>query len=579
MNRIILLAFLILTSNLSIGQSMSMIWANAVHDTAGSFVSIGEEMKLDAVGNSYTVGMFSGTMDFDPGSGVFLMTTGSATTVFLLKLDASGNFVWAKKFPSTGDALTYTLDFDASGNIIIAGDFKYTIDLDPGMGTASHTAAGTGFWQDVFIVKLDPSGNYLWSKSFGGIDQDEGLGVVVDHSGNIYTTGIIRQTVDLDPGAGTYTASVTTGGLGIYVQKLNPSGNFIWAKTIVGITGPDGGVGRSIAIDDANNVIYCGQFTGTLDFDPGAGTSNMTAPTGAACATYVSKLDSLGNFLWAKKMGGTGLTAPTSFALDKSNNIYTTGWFSATADFDPGTGVYNLVAAPNDDVFISKLGPLGDFAWAKKIGGSKEDHGMAITTDSLMNVYTTGYFSGSVDFNPGAAGFFMTSGNAGGDIDTFISKLDSTGAFVMAAQITGDGGTISHAMQVDQFENIFLTGLYGGIIDFDPGSGVYNLPYLNTSSIFIEKLHQSLLGLTENDGTSGVKIYPNPSSGSFTLTSVEYFIHGEIEIYNSIGMLVMTKGTHDQIVSLDLTDEADGLYFVKVISDGKIIAMKTIVKE
>ncbi len=579
LKKLLPLLIFVLSASMLHSQSLSMIWADAVYDSAGSFVSIAEEIKLDASGNSYTVGTFSGTMDFDPGSGYSYMSTGSGTCVFILKLNASGNFVWARKFASSGHSLSYSLDLDAAENIIIAGDFTYTVDLDPGSGTANHVAGGTGFWEDAFIVKLDPSGNYLWSKSFGGIDQDEALAVAFDGSGNIYTTGIFRQTVDFDPGAGTFSASVTSGGLGIYVSKLDPSGNFIWAKTIVGSTGPDGGQGKSITIGDDNSVYYSGHFTGTLDFDPGAGTSNMTAPTGASCHVYVSKLDSLGNFVWAKKMGGTGLTIATSLALDKKNNVYSTGWFSATADFDPGAGVFNLVSAPNDDVFISKLGPLGDFVWAKKIGGSQQDYGACITTDSLQNVYTTGFFSGTVDFNPGTAGFFMTSGSAGGDLDAFISKLDSTGNFQMAVHIGSNGSSQSNAILVDDYDNIFITGQYAGTVDFEPGSGVFNLPAVNTSSVFVEKLHQSLVGINEIATSSQVSVFPNPTNSYFSLLVSEDIKDGSVQIYNSLGELIFSKSISTNELQLDLKDQCSGFYFVKVISDGKIIGTQKIVKQ
>ena len=109
------------------------------------------------------------------------------------------------------------------------------------------------------------------------------------------------------------------------------------------------------------------------------------------------------NTTWAKKMGGTGSDNGKGIAVDATGNVYTTGTFKGTADFDPGTGTFNLVASGVNDIFVSKMDASGNFLWAKKIGGSGDDYGNGIAVDASGNVYTTGSFIGTVDFNPGVA--------------------------------------------------------------------------------------------------------------------------------------------------------------------------------
>ena len=106
---------------------------------------------------------------------------------------------------------------------------------------------------------------------------------------------------------------------------------------------------------------------------------------------------------WARKLGGTGGEEGRGIVVDKNGNVYTTGTFQGTTDFDPGTGVYNLVSDAGTDVFVSKVDENGFFKWARSFGGGGNtyDFGFSITTDNQSNVYIIGQFSGTVDFDPG----------------------------------------------------------------------------------------------------------------------------------------------------------------------------------
>ena len=129
---------------------------------------------------------------------------------------------------------------------------------------------------------------------------------------------------------------------------------------------------------------------------------------------------------WAKSMGGADRDYGSSIALDGSGNVYTTGFFEGTSDFDPGAGVFNLTSAGSVDIFVSKLDASGNFVWAKAMGGANLDVGYSIALDGSGNVYTTGYFFGTSDFDPGAGVANLTSA---GIYDIFVAKYfqNSTG--------------------------------------------------------------------------------------------------------------------------------------------------------
>jgi VCBS repeat-containing protein len=197
-----------------------------------------------------------------------------------------------------------------------------------------------------------------------------------------------------------------------------------WGQDMVlGYTGAMGGSGEdyaiSIAVDGADNIYSTGSFEGTVDFDPGPGVFNLTS-AGLGDA-YVCKLDASGAFQWAKAMGGISTDGGRSIEVDDAGNVYCTGQFSSTADFDPGPGVFNINSAGDGDIFVCKLGASGAFQWAGAMGGPGLDTGGGIVVDGAGGVYGTGYFEGTADFDPGPGAFNLTS--AGG-LDAFILKLE-----------------------------------------------------------------------------------------------------------------------------------------------------------
>ena len=349
-----LIIFSMLFSISFISAPSAKAWSSA--QTAVSvFGGVGNEFSestvVDSTGNIYTTGRFLNTVDFDPGAGTSNLTSAGSSDVFVSKLDASGNLLWAKSFGAAAADAGLSIAVDSTGNVYTTGFFASTVDFDPGVGTTNLITAGSS---DVFISKLDASGNLVFAKRFGAAEADVGLSVAVDSTGNVYTTGYFEQTVDFDPGAGT-TDLTTAGGSDVFVSKLDASGNLVFAKRF-GWSNDDGGI--SISVDSNGNIHTIGYFEERVDFDPGAGTSNLTSAGGTD--VFVSKIDSSGNLLLAKSFGGTANDVGRSIAFDSTGNIYTTGEFAGTVDFDPGTGTTNLISAGGNDVFILRLDPSGD---------------------------------------------------------------------------------------------------------------------------------------------------------------------------------------------------------------------------
>lgn len=389
----------------------NLVWARAFGSTDWDK---GNSIALDNSGNIYATGFFSDTVDFDPGPGVFNLTSVGITDIFICKLDASGNYLWAKSVGGTDYDFGISIKTDDSGNVYTTGNFLDTVDFDPGAATYSITSMGT---YDIFILKLDSSGNYIWVKTFGGQEPQSVSSIDVDASGNVYTTGYFYTSADFDPGPNVFYL-ISEGENDVFVSKLDSMGNFIWAKQFGNY---DEDEGLSIATDNSGNVYTTGTFKVTVDFDPGQGGYNLISA--GSEDIFISKLDSTGSFIWAKSFGNISVEKGLDITLDNSGNVYAVGQFTGTVDFDPGPGVFNLNSNGDYDLFICKLTSSGNLVWAKSMGALGVDLGGSIAVDDLNNVYTTGYFQSTVDFDPGPGVHNLTASGMG---DVFILKLSNS---------------------------------------------------------------------------------------------------------------------------------------------------------
>ncbi|MCD6065547.1 MAG: hypothetical protein K0S33_373 [Bacteroidetes bacterium] len=388
-----------------------------VKQIGGSGRDMAKAVTADSSGNVYITGIFEGTVDFDPGPGVYPLTSFGGKDIFICKLDGAGNFLWVKQIGGTGDEWGWDIETDELNNIYITGFFGISVDFDPGPGVFNLSSLLAS--RDVFVEKLDVNGNFNWVKQFEGSGTSEAIAnAIAVKAGMVYCTGYFSDTVDFDPGSGVYTLTGDPGPVGsdIFVSKLDTSGNFMWAKNFHG-TGTAWGEGNSIKVDSYGNVLTSGFFSGTVDFDPGSGTVSLTYSGLGNWDAFVNKLDANGNFLWNRRVEGVIMQG--SLALDNADNIYTTGEFLGTIDFDPGQGIYNL--SNGADVFISKLNYFGDFVWARGLGGNAMNGGRSITVDRFENIYVSGIYSGIMDFDPDTSVFELTQGNMLGS--SFILKL------------------------------------------------------------------------------------------------------------------------------------------------------------
>lgn len=306
---------------------------------------------------------------------------------------------------------------------------------------------------------------FTWAKHTGGNGNQQCFDVSTDTSGNSVSAGWFNDSTDFDPDAGTYYLYAPTTCA--FISKLNTAGGFIWAKSFSG----GGSVSYGVAVDDSANVYVTGYFQNTVDFDPGAGVYSLTSVGGRDI--FIAKLDVNGNFVWAVSCGGSGNDVAQEIANDEQGNVYVTGYFEDTVDFDPGAGVTNLLSAGSDDCFVLKLSTTGNLTWARRLGGAHSNIAYGIAVDNSGAVYISGHFYGLCDFNPSPVATYNLNSLVVGS-DAFICKLNAAGNFVWAFDVGGNNNDYAYSVTTDRDANVYIGGSFGDGFDFDLSAG-YNI--------------------------------------------------------------------------------------------------------
>jgi len=516
------LFLLIATALCSSAQSIQLQWVKTV---SGTFTNnLGTWLVVDSNKSLIVLGSFQGTVDFDPGPGVYNMTSVSSSDIFIAKYDTAGNFIWAKQLSGQLDVSENDIAIDKYGDLIITGQFQSPVDFDPGPGVNIITPINASYG---FLLKLDYNGNFVWVEQL----PYQYAVLHIDFAGNIILGGTFGGTVDFDPGPGTYAVtSSNPNGTDMAVLKLNANGNFVWLRQIRGQSGSNQQP-AGVRTDPQGNIYFGGAFSSSMNFNPGPGTNTLTAAGNQAA--FLLKLDSQGNYAWATQFGAAGTDEILGLEVDKDGNVFSTGVFQNTVDFDPGPAVYNLTGnAGFGSTIVWKLDKNGSFVFAKALQGAG-NYGQAITLDSASNVYVQGTFLDSVDFDPGP-GIHWVKGH-----DIFTLKLDSGGNYkwVDADTSLNGNGFISAwpDIKVDVLKNVYTTGLYTGPINFDPGPGRDSV---TGTGIYIHKLSQC---------HNTLHLIDTSSCDSFILNSTTYSSPGVYyqTLTNSVGC--------DSIIQLNLT--------------------------
>ncbi len=360
--------------NASGGHDWAATWGSSSYDKPCLFTP----SDSDGV---YVAGRFLDSIDLDPGPGTDVHTSSAASIDnYLFKLDTNGNYLWGVSWGNGTEDSVNGIDTDNEGNVYLAGSFWGSIDLDPGPNVDEYVSEGN---TDAYMVKFDAHGNLVWALTWGSGGYDTADDLLVDDSGNIYVHGDIQYTVDLDPGPGT--DEVHAGQGGVYLSKLDTSGNYYWnSEWFKNHSAPC----QKMAFDSHGNILFTGGYIGFL----------------SQTWLFVRKMDDSGNGLWEVSWGIPQPKKGDGLCVDDDGNIYVTGIFTGLVDLDPGPGFDEHDANGSVDSYLIKLDPSGNYIWGRALEYSMSSTIPGIGPDVAAfqnSLFVSGTFRGTCDLDPG----------------------------------------------------------------------------------------------------------------------------------------------------------------------------------
>ena len=500
-------------------QTASYDWLKSL---SGSNDDVARGVCLDSLSNAYITGSFSGTTTI----GGQTLTSNGATDIFIAKLNANGNLVSAKSFGSVSLDYAFDIDCEAGGNFFITGGFRQTMTLMP-----NTTITSTG-GLDLFTAKFNTNGDCLWAKTAIGTSSEYGNEIVATFNGNVAVIGNTQGTIFIESDTLLHLDSTD-----LFVVKYDANGNKIWSK---GLPGMGNAGGRAISSDDFENTYIAGSFEGNILIDTVVFNST-TAPNNDI---FISKFSPSGALIWAKQFGGIGDDYARGIDIDASGNIYVSGVFSNSIDFD---GLI-LTAAGSSDIFLIKMNSNGNIIWGKKIGNNGAEEGCEIEVNENGEVFISGGFSQSITLG-------LTNFNSIGFRDVFIAQLDSSGNFIWAKTAGSIQDDVNYAIGLNRInEDICTIGTYSGTFT----DGIHSITSIGGVDSYISKI-QSTNPLGINTITSGNRIlivYPNPAN-----TFINVDCKKGYQIYSSTGQLV--KQSRHATTQITISDLPTGLYILK----------------
>jgi hypothetical protein len=367
-----------------------------------------------AGGGAIVTGNFVGSASF----GATTLTSAGQGDVFVARVDPDGGWAWATRAGGTGGDGGTDVGALADGGAIVTGTFNDSATF----GATTLTSAG---FRDVFVARVDPDGSWAWATRAGGTSFVDARSISTLADGSAIIAGEFQGTATF--GATTFASA---GSRDAFVAKIDADGNWAWANRGGGIENQY--VNGVTALADGGALI-AGWFAGTADF----GGNFITSLDGAD--VFVARVDADGSWVWVTRAGGSLDAVALDVVAVSDGGAVVTGLYQGTVQF--GIAV-TLASAGDRDVFVAKLDPDGNWAWAISAGGTGDDRGTSVAALADGGALVTGRFEDTATFG-------ATSLTSAGSRDVFVARVDPDGSWAWA---TRAGGTdVVDALSVDTF--------------------------------------------------------------------------------------------------------------------------------
>ncbi len=340
---------------------------------------------------------------------------------------------WPKPLGGPGKESATGVAADDEGHSFVVGTFD-----GPSSFGEVHLASAGG--NDVFVTALDADAKVLWAVAVGGPGADEGRGIALAPSGDLYVTGSFSGTADFDPGPGR-TELTSAGGTDAFLLRLNAKGELVWARRL---GGPQDDEGVRVAVS-ADAVWVVGTFKGTMEGLPSAGGRDA----------FLAKFDLDGHLLWTKRIGGPKDDEGRAVAAGRNGEVWVCGDFEAAPSIGPEGGGLDMTSAGRSDVFILRLDSTGRMLWSGQIGGEGEDSCEGMAATNAGGVAVIGEFWHTADVDPGPG---VLSYASHGKTDAFLVSLDGIGRMLWSQQFGETGFDLGLGVAADRFGSVYTTG-------------------------------------------------------------------------------------------------------------------------
>ncbi len=427
--------------------------------------------------------------------------------------ESEPEWLWAVCAGGTGQDWSFHGPTDSNGNSYVTGYFDGVAEF----GAATLVSQG-GY--DVFVSKLDTNGTWLWVKQAGGTSHEWGNAIATDNAGNVYVAGSFFGTATFGP-----TTLTSYGDYDIFLAKLDTNGNWLWA---VNAGGPGQDSGWFLHSDSSGNSYVTGVFSQTAIW------GGTTLTSAGDVDAYIAKLDTNGNWLWAKRAGGSGVDFGGGTVTDAAGNVFTSGDFHGTVDFGAtsltSTGLYF-------NNYIAKLDSNGNWLWASRGGGTADDESAPkISLDGAGDIHVTGFFAGTADFG-------ATNLTSQGMQDIYVAKLDSAGNWLWAQRAGGPSWDAGWDILADASGNSYISGIFRGSANF----GFHAFTALGDGDSFVAKV--------DNDG-NWVWVLRGGGNGVDSAVNIStdgngnYYISGGFSLTTTYGTYTYTSaGSYDILIA------------------------------
>jgi type IX secretion system substrate protein len=534
----LVIVYSLLAYNSSRSSAQAFSWAKNCDDS-GKFVS--SKVAVDANGNTYAAGFFTGTVTI----GTATLVSAGGSDYCLIKYDSSGNIAWVRSGGGNGPDAGNDVHVDAAGNIYVTGFFHSSVDF----GSTSLSNTDTDFAsENLFVAKYDATGAPLWARQSVGNCRVASSNIFSDAANNVYVAGQFSDSLKLE-------STPLFGSSQSFVAKYDLNGNLQWARQSKG-TGASGAHG---VCADANGNVYT---TGFVDSKDTFGTVVLTSAW--ALDVFLVKYDASGTVVWGRSAGGAGptdLNQGHAVCTDAAGNIYITGVVQGTVDL----GTVTLTGNGSPCFFIARFDTSGNAVWAKSPTGSANmaSKGYGLAIDRNDNLYATGEFLGTIAFD--AIPSITCIGGVHGSFDVFVTKFSSAGSAAWSVAAGGAGDDAGNSVGVNAGV-ISITGGYAGMANF--GSFAVNNATSGSGS-FVARIADTSgstanTGISTPGGTQGViYVYPNPASQTLFVNRPDAAMPGHYTIYSIAGQEIKEGAfMHD----IDISALPNGDYLVNITS-------------